>query len=96
MVATHTTSFWNIIIQLTSHDDLTEKSVLAKPANKIMMVKKKTCWNGKKSKLHFVIWRKNCFHRILSRLRFCTNLQINLDAKGMDPLDLFISYQFLL
>ena len=41
MVATHNTSFWNINIQLTSHDDLTEKSVLAKPANKIIMVKKK-------------------------------------------------------
>ena len=27
----HTESFWNIIIQWTSHDNLTEKLVLAKP-----------------------------------------------------------------
>ena len=27
----HTASFWNIIIQRTSHDYLTEKLVLAKP-----------------------------------------------------------------
>ena len=30
-VTVHTASFWNIIIQWTSHDDLTEKLVLAKP-----------------------------------------------------------------
>ena len=61
----HTTFFWNIIIQSTSHDDLTEKSVLAKPPIKWWWCKK-NLWNGKKLKLHFVIWRKNCFRRILS------------------------------
>jgi hypothetical protein len=54
----HTASFWNIIIQWTSHDDLTEKTILPKPPMKwwwwsFYFVK----WQ--KLKLYFVIWQKN-------------------------------------
>ena len=59
LVHLHTASSWNIIIQWTSHDDLTEKTVLPKPPMKwwwwiFFFVK----WQ--KLKLHFVIWQKNC------------------------------------
>ena len=53
----HTVSFWNIIIQWTSHDDLTEKNFfLSKPPIKWWWWKKSL--NGKNLKLHFVIWQK--------------------------------------
>ena len=48
----HTTSFWNIIIQRTSHDDLTEKLVSLVSSSKLVK------WQN--VKLHFVIWQKNC------------------------------------
>ena len=53
IVSMHTASFWNIIIQWTSHDDLTEKTVLPKPPIKMMVVKKNSL-NGKNLNLHFV------------------------------------------
>ena len=94
MVATHTTSFWNIIIQLTSHDDLTEK--LFCPNRQ---------WNNddekqfsvkwQKLKLHFVIWQKNwlCLTDIGH-----PNLQIILEAKSMNESSWkkILLYQFLL
>ena len=49
--------------------------------------KRKTLSNDRNSKLHIVIWQKNCFSWILSAcssgLRFSKNLQINLEAKSM-------------
>ena len=54
--------------------------------------KRKNLLNDRNSKLHFVIWPKNCFHRISSvcssGLRFYTNLQTNLDANSMDGFSL--------
>ena len=88
MVATHNTSFWNINIQLTSHDDLTEKSVLAKPANKIIMVKKKNLLKWQKIETALCDLTKKLLPSYFvsgqSGLRFATNLQINLEAKSMD------------
>ena len=48
----HTASFWNIIIQLTSHNDLTEKLVSLVSSAKLVK------WQN--IRLHFVIWQKNC------------------------------------
>ena len=49
--------------------------------------KRKNLSNDRNSKLHFAIWQKKCFSWILSAcssgLRFCKNLQINLEAKSM-------------
>jgi hypothetical protein len=78
--------FWNIIIQWTSYDDLTEKS---------FFISKRLLWSPKlvkwqKSKLHFAIWQKNCFRRILSALK-----SIWRSNAWMDPLENFILYQFL-
>ena len=54
--------------------------------------KRKNLLNDRNSKLHFVIWPKNCFRRISSvcssGLRFYTNLQTNLDANSMDGFSL--------
>ena len=52
MLHCHTASFWNITIQLTSHDDLTEKLVSLVSSAKLVK------WQN--VKLHFVIWQKNC------------------------------------
>ena len=53
----------------------------------IWWLKRKNLSNDRNSKLHFAIWQINCFRWILSAcssgLRFCTNLQINLEAKSM-------------
>ena len=87
---THTTSLWNIIIQSTSHDDLTEKLVAfvssAKPPMK-WLLRKKNWWNGKTLKQHFVIWRKNCFrrkqHQSISVTVDCkTNLVSSVKCQG--------------
>ena len=48
----HTASFWNINIQRTSHDDLTEKIFSLVSSAKLVK------WQN--VKLHFVIWQKNC------------------------------------
>jgi hypothetical protein len=80
----HSASFWNIIIQWTSHGDLTEKSAENFLILQYGDLKKKNLSNDRNSKLHFVIWQKNCFSWILSAcssgLRFSKNLQINLEA----------------
>ena len=47
----HTASFWNIIIQWTSHDDLTEKLVSLFSSAKLVK------WQN--VKLQFGIWQKN-------------------------------------
>ena len=47
----HSASFWKIIIQLTSHDDLFDRKIsFFRPLSKT--------WQN--VKLHFVIWQKNC------------------------------------
>ena len=48
----HTASSWNITIQWTSHDNLTEKLVSLVSSAKLVK------WQN--VKLHFVIWQKNC------------------------------------
>ena len=68
----HTRSVWNIIIQWTSYDDLTEKNSC------FISLLSKTC------QIPFVIWQKNCLRLILSGWRFDSNLQINLEVKRMD------------
>ena len=90
-ITRHTASFWNIIIQMTSHDDLTET--------------KNRQWNDdddiffsvkwQKLKLHFVIWQKNCL--CLTDIEQ-PNLQIILEAKSMDESSWKknLLYQFLL
>ena len=69
----HTESFWNIIIQWTSHDDLTEKLVLAKP----LQMEAVFCQITKCSCNFFPF--DNFFG-----LRFDTILHIDLEAKRMD------------
>ena len=76
----HTASFWNIIIQWTSHDDLTEKLFYQnRQWNDDDEKKNSVKWQ--KLKLHFVIWQKNCL--CLTDIGQ-PNLQIILEAKSMD------------
>ena len=72
LVGILTASFWNIIIQWTSHDDLTEFFFLSF-YNKS---KRKNLSNDRNSKLHIAIWQKT------ASVEFC-QLQINLEAKSM-------------
>jgi hypothetical protein len=68
----HTTSFWNIIIQRTSHDDLTEKLVsLVSLAKLVKWQKCKTALCDLTEKL------------LVSNFIGRTNLQIILEAKSM-------------
>jgi hypothetical protein len=73
----HTKSFWNIIIQWTSHDDLTEKSAgpncaLTKYDGSSFFVKSQS------AVLNLLLF--NEFYRDCPGL----NLQIDLEAKRMD------------
>ena len=84
----HTASFWNIIIQWTSHDDLTEKSAETFFSFYSMVIEKKKLVKWQKFKTALCNLTKNGFRWISSacssELRCCTNLQIHLDAKSMD------------
>ena len=69
----HTASFWNIIIQLTSHDDLTEKFVsLVSLAKLVKWQKCKTALCDLTEKL------------LVSNFIGQPNLQTILEAKSMD------------
>ena len=63
----HTASFWDIIIQWTSHDDLTEKSGFF----------------GSLAKRCQMTEIQNCFCWILSACSSRLRFQINLEAKSM-------------
>ena len=69
MKSYYTASFWNITIQWTSHDDLTEFFL---------------SWNQSVKKVTQMIWHI-FFLRVLFQMKKCLqNLQINLEAKRMD------------
>ena len=73
LIGIHTTSFWNIIIQRTSHDDLTEKLVsLVSLAKFVKWQKCKTALCDLTEKL------------LVSNFIGRPNLQIILEAKSMD------------
>ena len=79
----HTASFWNIIIQLTSHDDLTEKLVSLVSTAKLENWKKRLSYD-RNSKLHHALWQKNCFFWIFSACHSGLRFQIILEVKSMD------------
>ena len=69
----HTASFWNIIIQRTSHDDLTEKLV------SLVSLEKLVKWQ--KCKTGLCDLTENL---LVSNFIGQPNLQIILEAKSMD------------
>ena len=83
----HTTSFCNIIIQLTSHDDLTEKLISWVSAAKLVR------WQNVKLQL-CDLTEKLFVSNFIGR----PNLQIILEVKSMDesPWKKILLYQFLL
>ena len=80
----HTASFWNITVQWTSHDDLTEKICRHFFPFYIDCFNQKTCEMTKIQNCTLQFDEK-CFRRILSvDWDFGANLQINLEVKCMD------------
>ena len=82
VVTLHTASFWNITIQWTSHDDLTEKLVSLVFLAHIMMTKKLV--KRQKFKTALCDLTKKLLPSILSGVRFGRRLWIDLEAKRMD------------
>ena len=85
--AVHTASFWNIIIQLTSHYDFTEKLI------SVVSLAKLAKWQKCKSELCDLTEKL-----LVSNFIGQSNLQIILEAKSMDESSrfFFLLYQFLL
>ena len=73
LVHLHSASFWNIIIQWTSHDDLTAKTDLPK-------LPMKTCEMAKINTAFCVLTEKLLVSNFIGQ----PNLQIILEAKSMD------------
>ena len=88
LILYHTASFWNIIIQWTSHDDLTEKSAETFFILQYSDPKEKTCQ---------MIEIQNCtlqFDRKAASVEFCQHAVLDWDFKSiwkpnpcMDPLE---------
>ena len=73
VIILHTASFWNIIIQRTSHDDLTEKLV------SLVFLAKLVKWQKYKAALCDLTEKL-----LVSNFIGQPNLQIILEAKSMD------------
>ena len=78
----HTASFGNIIIEWSSHDDLTKKFVFLVSSAKPMIEKKVVKWQKFKTAL-CDLTEKKCFCWILSACSSGLRFQINLEANSM-------------